>query len=139
MKPFFVFLLGVLFGFLAKWMFDFFYWRERYYKRAGSVPAAIRVPVETIAAPVLVPTSAARPKRASKPRTTAKTTPDNLKTIKGIGPVIERKLNEVGIHTFEQLATLKAADLRAILGKSTARLADEDDLLKQARRLGRKK
>jgi predicted flap endonuclease-1-like 5' DNA nuclease len=49
--------------------------------------------------------------------------------------VIERKLNEAGIYSFEQLGSLEAEDLRRILGKTIQRLADEDALLRQAREL----
>ena len=58
---------------------------------------------------------------------------DDLKVIKGIGAVIERKLNEAGIYTFEQLGNLTPADLRRILGTAIERLADEESLLQQAR------
>jgi predicted flap endonuclease-1-like 5' DNA nuclease len=69
----------------------------------------------------------------------AKVVPDNLKVIKGIGTVIERKLNEAGVHTFEQLGNLTAADLRKILGNTIERLANEESLLQQARDLARRK
>jgi NADH-quinone oxidoreductase subunit E len=67
------------------------------------------------------------------------TVPDDLKIIKGIGPVIERKLNESGIYTFEQLGNLTTAQLRRILGNSIERLSDEESLLQQARDLARGK
>jgi large subunit ribosomal protein L21 len=64
---------------------------------------------------------------------------DDLKVIKGIGPAIERKLNNAGIHTFAALSQLSAADLENILGNQVKRLQDENDLLKQAKRLAKKK
>ncbi len=42
-------------------------------------------------------------------------TPDNLKKIEWIWPVIETHLNENGIHTFEQLADIEVIRLRNIL------------------------
>jgi predicted flap endonuclease-1-like 5' DNA nuclease len=69
----------------------------------------------------------------------SKVVPDNLKVIKGIGPVIERKLNDAGIYTFEQLGNLTASGLRRILGDSIERLSDEESLLRQARDLARRK
>ena len=123
MNPVFMFILGLLVGWLIEWLIDWFYWRRRYAEleakhselqvRAAAVPP---VPVETPAAP-------------------RKTERDNLQVIKGIGPVIERKLNEAGILTFEQLGNLTPADLRRILGNSIERLADEESLLQQARDL----
>ena len=39
---------------------------------------------------------------------------DDLKVINGIGPVIETALNRRGVRSWEQLATLKAADVKTI-------------------------
>ena len=74
-----------------------------------------------------------------EPRPTVKVIPDDLKVIKGIGTVIERKLNEAGIFTFEQLGNLTPADLRRILGSAIERLANEEALLQQAHDLRRRK
>lgn len=46
-------------------------------------------------------------------------TPDNLKNIKGIGPVLESKLNELGIHTYEQIIQLTDTDLDKIAEVTT--------------------
>lgn len=64
-------------------------------------------------------------------------TPDDLKQIKGIGPVLESKLNELGIATFEQIINLTDTDLAKIaevttFGKSKI-LAD--DWIGQAKEL----
>ncbi|HET6596684.1 MAG TPA: helix-hairpin-helix domain-containing protein [Anaerolineales bacterium] len=64
---------------------------------------------------------------------------DDLKVIKGIGPAIERKLNSAGIHSFAALSQLSAADLENILGNQVKRLQDENDLIRQAKRLAKKK
>lgn len=63
--------------------------------------------------------------------------PDDLKQIKGIGPVLENKLNELGIFTYEQVALLTDSDLDRIaevttFGKSKI-LAD--DWIGQAKEL----
>lgn len=63
------------------------------------------------------------------------TSPDDLEVIVGIGPVIARTLNNAGIFTFADLGALTAADLREIVGERIQRLADEEDILKQARQL----
>ena len=42
-----------------------------------------------------------RPKTLSAPRTGGK---DDLKLIRGVGPKIEQKLNELGIYHFDQIA-----------------------------------
>lgn len=127
MSPLFTFILGLLIGWLIEWMIDYFYWRRRYPQK--EVVYAPEVPAPTRVATV--------EKLDQKP--VEKVVPDDLKIIKGIGPVIERKLNEAGIYTFEQLGNLSAADLRRILGSMIERLSDEDSLLQQARDLARNK
>ncbi|GHC51738.1 hypothetical protein [Ulvibacter litoralis] len=39
---------------------------------------------------------------------------DNLTRIKGVGPYIELKLNEIGIYNFDQVSKLKESDIRII-------------------------
>lgn len=126
MNPVFTFVLGLLIGWLIEWVIDYFYWRRRYEEKDrahASETAAIR-------------RSSPPAKQESHP---APVVPDNLKVIKGIGPVIERKLNEAGVYTFEQLGGLTVAQLRRILGNAIERLADEEALLQQARDLARRK
>ncbi|MDQ2691003.1 MAG: hypothetical protein M3Y68_03125 [Chloroflexota bacterium] len=117
MNPLFTFVLGLLIGWLIEWLIDYFYWRRR-----SAEPAA----------PVTLRRDEATPRAA-------RVVPDDLKVIKGIGPVIERKLNQAGIETFEQLGSLTASQLRRILGNSIERLSDEESLLQQARDLARRK
>jgi predicted flap endonuclease-1-like 5' DNA nuclease len=127
MNPVFAFFLGLLVGWLIEWVIDYFYWRRRY--AAREVTSAHETHAGSRAA--LVREGEAQP----APRTAA----DDLKVIKGIGPVIERKLNDAGIYTFEQLGNLSVGGLRRILGDSIERLADEEALLRQARDLARRK
>ena len=127
MNPVFTFILGLLVGWLIEWLIDYFYWRRRYAERQVEYPA-----------------ERAAGHRAShlgdvEPQPVVRVVPDDLKVIKGIGPVIERKLNEAGVLTYEQLGNLTAAGLRRILGNSIERLADEEALLRQARDLARRK
>jgi predicted flap endonuclease-1-like 5' DNA nuclease len=65
--------------------------------------------------------------------------PDPLEEIHGIGPAIAKKLNQAGVHTFEQLAGQTPTWLRSVLGPTTGRLADEDELLQQAHQLADRK
>lgn len=118
MNPVFTFVLGLLIGWLIEWLIDYFYWRRRYPEKASARPTTLPE------------------NQNSRP---AATIPDDLKVIKGIGPVIERKLNDADIYTFEQLGSLTAAQLRRILGNSIERLSDEESLLQQARDLARRK
>jgi predicted flap endonuclease-1-like 5' DNA nuclease len=125
MNTLFTFILGLLTGWLIEWLIDLFYWRRRYAEKEVTYVAQ--------------PASASRASSVVEVEPPAvKAAPDDLKVIKGIGPVIERKLNEAGIYTFEQLGNLTTADLRRILGNVIQRLADEDSLLQQARDLARR-
>lgn len=60
---------------------------------------------------------------------------DDLKQIKGIGPVIENLLNENDIFTFSKLSDLKVDDLRAILLQKKIRLANFETWPEQAKLL----
>jgi predicted flap endonuclease-1-like 5' DNA nuclease len=64
---------------------------------------------------------------------------DDLKAIKGIGPAIERKLNQAGIHTFADLGALTQEELEGILGNQIKRLQNENDLIAQAQKLAKQR
>jgi len=51
-------------------------------------------------------------KRAPAKRKTAAAKKDDLKKISGVGPSLEKKLNAMGIKTYRQIATWKAADIK---------------------------
>ena len=61
---------------------------------------------------------ASKPEMAAAPVSFASSgatgTPDNLKEISGVGPVIEKKLNAIGITTFQQIADLTPAQVSEI-------------------------
>ena len=123
MNPVFTFVLGLLIGWLIEWVIDYLYWRRR--------PAVQDVRETDVRRSAVLEESRSQPD--------ARTVRDDLKVIKGIGPVIERKLNEAGIYSFQQLGDLTVAQLRRILGNSIERLSDEEALLQQARDLARRK
>ncbi len=50
-------------------------------------------------------------KAAPKKAKTAAKEPDDLKKLSGVGPVLEKKLNEAGITTYAQVASWKAKDI----------------------------
>lgn len=58
---------------------------------------------------------------------------DDLKLIKGIGPALEKRLNNTGIYTFADMARLTPEELEARLG-NTRRLSTSD-LIEQAKEL----
>lgn len=125
MNIFTTFVLGILVGWLIEWVIDFVYWRNRF-AQTELQSAAVRLPESKVAHPY-------------QPASLAASHRDDLKIIKGIGVVIEGKLNEAGIYTFQQLGNLSPAELKHILGTVIERLSDEESLLAQARQLARGK
>ena len=135
MKTFAFFILGMLFGWLIEWIIDWFYWRKKY-QRIAQENEVLKEQIASFEAE-----KQKQPKPRTKKSAPAKSKPqkDNLKVIKGIGPVIEKKLNRAGITSLEQMAKLKPNQLEDILGKLVKRLADEASLIAQAKELAAKK
>jgi len=63
---------------------------------------------------------------------------DDLKDIKGVGKIIERRLNNAGIFTFKCLSELTQSEIEKIIGK-VQNLSDEKAFVKQARKMAKKK
>jgi len=112
--------LGILIGWLIEWVIDWFYWRRPRREPAGE-SAAIPVPTQRI--------------RYESPPADA----DDLIAIKGIGPVIAKRLNQAGIYKFEQLAELTLDEFEEALGDLLQRFINERSILRQARELADKK
>ena len=94
-------------------------------------------PVDTVRTEMIEPTHQVAPEPQAG--ASAPFERDDLEVIVGIGPVIARKLNQSGIYTFSELGRLTADELRAKVGDIISRLADEDDILRQARQLAAQK
>ncbi|MFP4536868.1 MAG: hypothetical protein ACLFPA_01065 [Dichotomicrobium sp.] len=58
-------------------------------------------------------TAKAQPNKTAE-KSTANGEPDNLQEIKGIGAVLEKKLNELGIERFDQIAAWTESDIAEI-------------------------
>ncbi len=112
--------LGLLIGWLIEWIIDWFYWRR---------PRQEPVPEPAAPAP---PTKIER-------FTTPPANPDDFTVIKGIGPVISKRLNQAGIYTYEQLAELTLDEFEEALGDLLQRFINERSILRQARELASKK
>jgi large subunit ribosomal protein L21 len=115
--------LGLLIGWLIEWVIDWFYWR-----RPRPEPAPKTAPLSAIAAPQKTERSRTPPAN-----------PDDLIAIKGIGPVISKRLNQAGIYTYEQLADLTLDEFEESLGDLLQRFINERSILRQARELADKK
>ena len=63
---------------------------------------------------------------------------DDFKDIKGVGKIIEKRLNDAGIFTFKRLSELTQPEIEKIIGKAQ-NLSDEKDIIKQAKKMAKKK
>lgn len=146
MRAFKVFIFGLVYGWFIKIAFDRIY-RENDMEDLRNENASLRDYIRSLemkvqpksvqrSAPQAVPVEA--PAAAQAARVQAASERDNLKVIRGIGPAIEKKLNNAGIYTFEALAGLTANELEIILGNMVKRLQDEEDLIAQAKQLAQK-
>jgi predicted flap endonuclease-1-like 5' DNA nuclease len=70
--------------------------------------------------------------KQSRPIATG-TRKDDLKLINGIGPALEKRLNDTGIYTFADLARLTPEELEGRLGNP--RRGSTADLIEQAKEL----
>lgn len=122
-----MFVLGLLVGWLAEWVVDWYYWRGRIY-RAASENASLKERLSSLE------TKRSQGFKPDKGITlTDKAGRDNLEAIKGIGPVYARRLREAGLNTFEQLSKLTPERLGDILGERYKRLfSNQESILAQA-------
>lgn len=129
-----VLVLGLLIGWLAEWVIDWLYWRNKI-RPVAEENANLKEQIKILAA------------RKNKRSQLSKTKPsrdragkDNLQAIKGIGPVIAKRLNDAGVYTFEELAQITPDELEEILGALIKRFfPGEDSMIAQAKEFARQK
>jgi predicted flap endonuclease-1-like 5' DNA nuclease len=63
---------------------------------------------------------------------------DDFKEIKGVGKIIEKRLNNAGIYTFKRLSEMTQPEIENIIGKAQ-NLSDEKAIIKQAKKIAKKK
>src|SRR5512134_1911097 len=129
MKAFRVFIFGLLYGWLLKIAFDRIY-RDNEIEDTRNENAALKEYIRSLETRLQSKSIEETNVPAKAIRTDAGK--DDLKVIKGVGPAIEKKLNNSGIQTFDALARLTVEELENILG-STRRLVKEGDLIAQAK------
>jgi predicted flap endonuclease-1-like 5' DNA nuclease len=155
MRAFKVFIFGLLYGWFFKIAFDRIY-HQNDMEDLRNENASLRDHIQTLEMrlqPKSLETKSVQPTRLADEPTTnpppgQEDTPvppdtlgateelkDDLKIIRGIGPAIERKLNNAGIFTFAALGKLSPQELENILGSQIRRLQNENDLLAQAKKL----
>jgi len=125
-----VLVLGLLVGWLIEWVIDWFYWRRPKPEPTPDTSTASTPTPDSVAI-----TATPKEERSMLPPAT----PDDLTVIKGIGPVIARRLNQAGIYTYEELAGLTQDEFEEALGNLLERFINEKSILRQARELAAKK
>jgi predicted flap endonuclease-1-like 5' DNA nuclease len=136
MKAFKVFLFGLLYGWFVKVAFDRIYRQnemEDIRNENASLKEYIRS-LETRLEQKSIETKSAR-RTTTRSAAAVEIGKDDLKVIRGIGPAIEKKLNNAGIQTFEALGRLTVEELENILGNTRRLVQDESTLIAQAQQL----
>ena len=129
-----VFVLGVLFGWIVEWILDWFYWRGRI-NSAVSENAELKERIISLEEEINK-----RPDPSITTPLTNRSGKDNLQAIHGIGPAFSKRLNEAGIHTFEQLSQLTSKEMEKILGTLFKRFFSEDNtIIAQAKEFAKQK
>ena len=129
-----IFVLGLLIGWLAEWVIDWYYWRGRLYSVA-SENVNLKERITSLEAPGGQKLESAK----GIPLTDAEGN-HNFQAIKGIGPVFAKRLNEAGVHTFEQLSQLTPKEMEAVLGELYKRFfSKQNSIIVQAKEFARQK
>lgn len=149
MKVLKVFFLGLLYGWFMKWIIDEIFVRDQYrmitnenleLRERLQFLEAIK-PVATLAPspPAPLPQPLEPALEPAEPVGSAADEQDDLQLIKGIGPQLEKKLNNAGVFTFKQMSRLTTTDLQNILGLSKRVTQNADNLISQARKFTQEK
>ena len=134
MKAIKVFVLGLLCGWLYKWIIDKVYTDVQI---TDAVEVATEDPLAMEYSNLLETKEPLMP--ATKP-IRPKTKKEILEVLKGIGPASVKRLNKAGVFTFDDLALLKPEELQSILGNVLKRAAiTESQVIAEAKRFAQQK
>lgn len=139
-----VFFLGLVFGWLVKWILDETFADDNL-RMITNENVLLKERIKTLEAPKSLETlsvkrATAAPQPIPEPKPVKRSSrKDDLKLIKGVGPAVEKKLNDAGINTFDQLSRLTTMDIQNILGISKRATQNADNLLTQARKFAQQK
>jgi predicted flap endonuclease-1-like 5' DNA nuclease len=132
-----MFVLGLLVGWLAEWVIDWYYWRRRIYSLA-SENTNLKERISSLESLETEGDQSFQPDKGIA--LTDKAGRDNLAAIKGIGPVFAKRLHQAGIHSFEHLSQLPREQLGEILGNRFKRLfSNQEIILAQAKDFAQQK
>ena len=131
MKAIKVFFLGLLCGWLYKWIIDKVYSDVQIQNIASEDP----LPMEYSELPA-VKEQGMQVNKTPPPKTKT----EILEVLKGIGPASVKRLNRAGVFTFDDLALLSPEELRNILGNVLKRAAiSETQVIAEAKKFAEQK
>ena len=133
--------LGLLIGWMVEWVIDWFYWRGRMRPVADENARLTRDNEDLKERLAAIETKISRKSQLAKTRPTGdRAARDNLQAIKGVGPVISKRLNEAGVYTFEELSRLNPDELQEIMGPLSKRFfPKQESILTQAKEFAEQK
>ena len=141
-----VFFLGFLYGWFMKWIIDEIYTKDKY-RMITNENALLKQRIKLFEQPRSLesksvqrtPPQPVEPAPATKPVRRTASAKDDLKKIKGVGPQMEKKLNDAGVNTFDQMSQLTTTDLQNILGISKRVVQSANNLITQAKKFAQQK
>jgi len=148
MKVLRVFFVGLVFGWLMRWVIDKILLEDNL-RMLVTENDVLRQRLQTLETPkagqdrpVQRPAPASLPVEEVEPVAVMGSGPvpphrDDLKLIKGVGPQIEKRLNTAGVYTFDQMSRLTTEQMQAILGVSRRNVQNTDNLIKQAKKFAK--
>jgi|SRR5215208_3945705 len=123
-----IFVLGLLIGWLAEWVIDWYYWRGRIFG-ITSENAYLQGRINSLEAEKNLWSEPDRHRSITNQHDK-----DDFQAIKGIGPVFSKRLHEAGVHSFEQLSMLTPKEMEEILGELYKRFfSKQNSILAQAK------
>jgi len=131
MKAVKVFVLGFILGLLYKWIIDQVYKDVEIRMIATEDPLAMDYSnLLDTKEQLMAEVKPVRPK----------TKHEILDVLKGIGPASVKRLNQAGVHTFDDLARLTPEELRSILGNVLKRAGiSESQVIAEAQKFAQQK
>ena len=141
MNIFAALVLGLLIGWLIEWIIDWFYWRARMRPIAEENAKLAQENSDLRGRIAVLETKANRRSQLAKTKPIRdRAGKDNLQAIRGVGPVIARRLNDSGIYTFEEMAQLTPDELEEILGALIKKFfPGEEKMISQAKEFAQQK
>jgi predicted flap endonuclease-1-like 5' DNA nuclease len=139
-----VFLVGLIYGWFLRWIIDEIYVKDNL-RMIANENVQLRDRLKLLEQPASLEAKSVQrttptPQPDQRPEPARRTsTKDDLKKIKGIGPVMEKKLNAAGVNTYDQFSRLTTQQLQNILGISKRVQQSADNFITQAKKMAQQK